>query len=153
MTIDHIIRMVSRFGTGTLHPCDLFFLGMEWCGKFYVYLALPFCLHLAPYIQFSGWPSTMDPGEQHLQDPIFAALLKWLHNSWPDELPFAWTVLILQMAFNVCMVDLLWTFHKKDHPIWLNKEFYLISSVEIIFYPWGMPSVSGYTQGSLQQWT
>lgn len=29
------------------------------------------------------------------------------------------------MAFNVCMIDLLWTFHKKDHAIWLNKEFLL----------------------------
>ena len=65
VTIDHIIRMVSRFGKYALsakfdvesayrkiavQACDRFLLGMEWRGQFYVDLALPFGLRSAPYI-------------------------------------------------------------------------------------------------------
>ena len=63
--VDDIIKMVSKFGFGALiakfdvlvayqnvaiHPSDHALLGMGWCGKFYVDLALPFGLHSAPFI-------------------------------------------------------------------------------------------------------
>ena len=80
--VDDIIRMVSRYGPGTLmarfdveaayhniavHPADRFLLGMKWRGHYYVDLTLPFGLHSAPYIFNS-----------------VASLVEWipLHN-WP----------------------------------------------------------------------
>lgn len=65
ITVDQIIRMVSRFGKGALmakfdveaayrniavHPSDRYLLGMKWRGQYYVDLALPFGLRSAPYI-------------------------------------------------------------------------------------------------------
>ena len=65
ITVDQIIRMVSKHGPGALmakfdveaayrniavHPDDRVLLGMRWRGKYYVDLALPFGLRSAPYI-------------------------------------------------------------------------------------------------------
>ena len=65
ITVDQVIRMVSRFGKGALmakfdvesayrniavHPADRYLLGMKWRGQYYVDLALPFGLRSAPYI-------------------------------------------------------------------------------------------------------
>ena len=65
ITVDQIIRMVSKYGPGALmakfdveaayrniavNPCDHFLLGMKWRGKYFVDLALPFGLPSAPHI-------------------------------------------------------------------------------------------------------
>ena len=65
ITVDQIIRMVSRLGRGALmakfdveaayrnipvHPSDRFLLGMKWRESYYVDLTLPFGLRSAPYI-------------------------------------------------------------------------------------------------------
>ena len=65
ITVDQIIRMVSRLGRGALmakfdveaayrnipvHPYDRFLLGMKWRESYYVDLTLPFGLRSAPYI-------------------------------------------------------------------------------------------------------
>ena len=63
--VDQVIHMVSLFDKGalmakfdvesayrniTVHPSDRYLLGMKWHGHYYVDLALPFGLRLAPYI-------------------------------------------------------------------------------------------------------
>ena len=65
ITVDQIIRLVSRLGKGALmakfdvesayrnvpvHPCDRYLLGMKWRNQYYVDLALPFGLRSAPFI-------------------------------------------------------------------------------------------------------
>ena len=65
ITVDQVIRMVSRYGPGALmakfdvesayrnipvHPYDRFLLGMRWRGQFYIDLSLPFGLRSAPFI-------------------------------------------------------------------------------------------------------
>lgn len=65
ITVDQIIRMVSRLGRGALmakfdveaayrnipvRPSDRFLLGMKWQGSYYVDLTLPSGLRSAPYI-------------------------------------------------------------------------------------------------------
>ena len=65
ITVDQVIRMVSRLGRGALmakfdveaayrnipvHPADRFLLGMKWRDSSYVDLTLPFGLPSAPYI-------------------------------------------------------------------------------------------------------
>ena len=65
ITVDQIVRMVSKYGPGTLmakfdveaancniavNPIDRFLLRMKWRGKYFVDLALPFGLRSAPYI-------------------------------------------------------------------------------------------------------
>ena len=70
ITVDQIIRMVSRLGRGELmakfdveaayrniplHPSDRFLLGMKWRESYYVDLTLPFGLRSAPlHFQLSG---------------------------------------------------------------------------------------------------
>ena len=70
ITVDQIIRMVSRLGRGALmakfdveaayrnipvHPSDRFLLGMKWRESYYVDLTLPFGLRSAPlHFQLSG---------------------------------------------------------------------------------------------------
>ena len=64
ITVDQIIRSVSRLGKGALmakfdvesvyrnvpvHPSDHHLLGMKWRNQYYVVLALPFGLHSAPF--------------------------------------------------------------------------------------------------------
>jgi len=63
--LDQIIRMLPKYRRGAqmakfdveaayrnvaVHPEDRYLLGMKWRGQFYVDLALPFGLRLAPYI-------------------------------------------------------------------------------------------------------
>ena len=65
ITVDQIIRLVSRLGKGALmakfdsesaycnvpvHPSNRYLLGMKWCNHYYVDLALPFGLRSAPFI-------------------------------------------------------------------------------------------------------
>ena len=65
ITVDQIIRLVSRLGKGALmakfdvesayrnvpvHPSDRYLLGMKWRNQYYVDLALPFGLRSAPFI-------------------------------------------------------------------------------------------------------
>ena len=65
ITVDQIIRSVSRLGKGALmakfdvesayrnvpvHPSDRHLLGMKWRNQYYVDLALPFGLRSAPFI-------------------------------------------------------------------------------------------------------
>ena len=65
ITVNQIIRMVSKYGPGALmakfdveaayrniavNPSDHFLLGTKWQGKYFVDLALPFGLRFAPYI-------------------------------------------------------------------------------------------------------
>ena len=65
ITVDQIIRSVSRLGKGALmakfdvestyrdvpvHPSDRHLLGMKWHNQYYVDLALPFGLRSAPFI-------------------------------------------------------------------------------------------------------
>ena len=70
ITVDQIIRMVSRLGRWALmakfdveaayrnipvHPSDRFLLGMKWRESYYVDLTLPFGLRSAPlHFQLSG---------------------------------------------------------------------------------------------------
>ena len=63
--VDDIIRMVAKYGNGAqiakfdvlaayrnvaIHPADRYLLGMQWRGKYYVDLVLPFGLRSAPFI-------------------------------------------------------------------------------------------------------
>ena len=65
MSVDDVISGIMMYGRGTLmakfdiesayrivpvHSDDLFLLGMQWRGSFFVDLALPFGLHSAPFI-------------------------------------------------------------------------------------------------------
>ena len=65
ITVDQIIRMISKFGPGALiakfdvesayrniavHPSDRYLLGLRWRDQYYVDLALPFGLRSAPYV-------------------------------------------------------------------------------------------------------
>jgi len=65
ITVDQVIRLVSRFGKGALmtkfdveaayrniavHSSDRYLLGMQWRDHYFVDLALPFGLRSAPYI-------------------------------------------------------------------------------------------------------
>ena len=65
ITVDQIIRMVSKYGQGALmakfdvetayrniavHPGDRYLLGLKWRDHYYVDLALPFDLRSAPFI-------------------------------------------------------------------------------------------------------
>jgi len=65
MKVDDIIPGIMSFGRGALlakfdvesvyriipvHPDDRYLLGMQWRGKYFVDMALPFGLHSAPYI-------------------------------------------------------------------------------------------------------